>query len=90
MREGARLGLIAVIGALVLFAWDRRGEQLARMGDVVGADAACEHSVMADAGRIFENPFRAALVGVDRRDDVRLPRTRTFYRRGTVLSRVRL
>jgi hypothetical protein len=40
MREDARLGLIAVIGALVLFAWDRGGEQLARMGDVVGADAA--------------------------------------------------
>jgi hypothetical protein len=35
MREDARLGLIAVIGALVLFAWDRRGEQLARVGDVV-------------------------------------------------------
>ena len=35
--------------ACVLFAWDRRGEQLARMGDVVGADAACEQSVMADA-----------------------------------------
>ena len=49
MREDARLGLIAVIGALVLFAWDRRGEQLARVGDVVGADAACEQSVMADA-----------------------------------------
>ena len=47
-REDARLGLIAVIGALVLFAWDRRGEQLARVGDVVGADAACEQSVMAD------------------------------------------
>ena len=46
MREDARLGLIAVIGALVLFAWDRRGEQLARVGDVVGADAACEQSVM--------------------------------------------
>ena len=41
--------MIAVIGALVLFAWDRRGEQLARVGDVVGADAACEQSVMADA-----------------------------------------
>ena len=48
MREDARLGLIAVIAALVL-AWDRRGEQLARVGDVVGADAACEQSVMADA-----------------------------------------
>ena len=48
-REDARLGLIAVIGALVLFAWDRRGEQLTRVGDVVGADAACEQSVMADA-----------------------------------------
>src|ERR1700724_4632063 len=47
-REDARLGLIAVIGALVL-AWDRRDEQLARVGDVVGADAACEQSVMADA-----------------------------------------
>jgi hypothetical protein len=35
MREDARLGLIAVIGALVLFAWDRRGEQLARVGDVM-------------------------------------------------------
>ena len=41
--------MIAVIGALVLFAWDRRGEQLARVGDVAGADAACEQSVMADA-----------------------------------------
>ena len=49
MCEDARLGLIAVIGALVLFAWDRGGEQLARVGDVVGADAACEQSVMADA-----------------------------------------
>ena len=49
MREDARLGLIAVIGALVLFAWDRRGEQLARAGDVVGADAACEQAVMANA-----------------------------------------
>ena len=50
MREDARLGLIAVIGALVLFAWDRRGEQLARVGDVVGADAACEQSVIGGCG----------------------------------------
>jgi hypothetical protein len=49
MRGDARLGLIAVIGALVLFAWDRRGEQLARVGDVVGADAACEQSVITGA-----------------------------------------
>ena len=49
MREDAQLGLIGVIGALVLFAWDRRGEQLARVGDVVGAGAACEQAVMANA-----------------------------------------
>ena len=49
MREDARLGLIAVIGALVLFAWDRRVEQLARVGDVVGAGAACKQAVMANA-----------------------------------------
>ena len=49
MREDARLGLIAVIGALVLFARDRRGEQLARAGDVLGADAAGEQAVMANA-----------------------------------------
>ena len=49
MREDARLGFIGVIGALVLFAWDRRGEQLARAGDVLGADAACEQAVMANA-----------------------------------------
>jgi len=48
MREDARLGLIAVIGALVLFAWDRRGEQLARVGDVVGADA---RTVLRSCGR---------------------------------------
>jgi hypothetical protein len=46
--RGRALGLIAIIGALVL-AWDRHGEQFARAGDVVGADAACEQSVMADA-----------------------------------------
>ena len=49
MREEARLGLIGVIGALVLFAWDRRGEQLARAGDVLSADAAREQAVMANA-----------------------------------------
>jgi hypothetical protein len=32
-----------------LFAWDRRDEQLARAGDVLGADAACEQAVMANA-----------------------------------------
>ena len=45
MREDAQLGFIGVIGGLVLFAWDRRGEQLARVGDVVGAGAACEQAV---------------------------------------------
>jgi hypothetical protein len=30
MREDARLRLIAVFGALLLLAWDRRGEQLSR------------------------------------------------------------
>ena len=68
MREDARLGLIAVIGALVLFAWDRRGEQLARVGDVVGADAACEQSVMADAVKTcrgnFSSPWQVGRGGV--------------------------
>jgi hypothetical protein len=49
MREDARLGFIGVIAGLVLFAWDRRDEQLARAGDVLGADAACEQAVMANA-----------------------------------------
>src|SRR5271157_3787423 len=49
MREDARLGFIGVIGGLVLFAWDRGDEQLARAGDVLGADAACEQAVMANA-----------------------------------------
>ena len=49
MREDARLGLIGVFGALVLFAWDRRSKQLARAGDVLGADAASEQAVMANA-----------------------------------------
>ena len=40
MREDARLEFIGVIGGLVLFAWDRGDEQLARAGDVLGADAA--------------------------------------------------
>ncbi len=54
MREDARLGSIAVLGALVLFAWDRGGEQLARASDVLGAAAASEQAVMANlvkAGR---------------------------------------
>ncbi len=46
MRKDARLGLIGVIGALVLFAWHRRGEQLARAGDVLSADAASEQAVV--------------------------------------------
>ncbi len=49
MREDARLGFIGVIAGLVLFAWDRGDEQLARAGDVLGADAACEQAVMANA-----------------------------------------
>ena len=49
MREGARLGLIAVIGALVLIAWRRCGEQRAHAGDILGADAAGEQAVVADA-----------------------------------------
>ncbi len=49
MREDARLGFIGVIAGLVLFAWDRRDEQLAGAGDVLGADAACEQAVMANA-----------------------------------------
>jgi hypothetical protein len=49
MGEDARLGFIGVIAGLVLFAWDHRDEQLARAGDVLGADAACEQAVMANA-----------------------------------------
>src|ERR1700730_12183513 len=53
MREDARLGLSAGIGARVLVASERRDEQLARADDVVGADAACEQAVMADAVKSF-------------------------------------
>ena len=49
MREHARLGFIAVIGANILFARGRRSEQLARAGDVLCARAAGEQAVMADA-----------------------------------------
>src|SRR5271165_5358775 len=50
MREDTRLGLIGVLGArVVLFAWRRRAEQLAHAGDVLGADAAGEQAVMANA-----------------------------------------
>ena len=58
MGEDARLGLIAVIGALVLLALDRRGEQLARADDVVGADAACEQAVVANAVKSFWQDMR--------------------------------
>ena len=49
MVERARLGFITLIGALVLIAWRRRGEQLAHARDILGADAACEQAIMADA-----------------------------------------
>ena len=49
MREDAGLGLIVLLGALVLLARGRRGEQLARASDVLGADAASEQAVMANA-----------------------------------------
>jgi hypothetical protein len=68
--------LIAVIGALVLLALDRRGEQLARADDVVGADAACEQAVMANAVKSFWQDMdeEAADELVDREPHDPLPR----------------
>ena len=54
MREDARLGFIGVIAGLVLFAWDRRDEQLARAGDILGANAARQQSVMASSQNLFQ------------------------------------
>lgn len=50
MGGGARLGLVGVALALALATtWCRRGKQLAGAGDVLGADAAGEQAVVANA-----------------------------------------
>jgi len=49
MREDARLGFIGVIAGLVLFAWDRRDEQLARAAMFWARTPLGEQAVMANA-----------------------------------------